>query len=195
MPTSAPVRLAHGQRVVVTGVLKGVSGRRPRIDVTERPRSPGFTPVTRSVTAHSSGRFSIMLEPGPSRTVELSYAGDERSLPARTEAGLLVPAASALIADRRFARNGETVVFSGRLLGGPVPAIGRTVDLQAYYRGAWRTFATPRTDAGGAWQYAYRFGATAGRVTYPFRVVIQREAGYPYETGISRTVRVTVRGR
>lgn len=127
--------------------------------------------------------------------MELSYAGDTNNLPSTAQAALLAPAASTLVPSRTIVRNGQTVLFSGRLLGGPMPELGRTVDLQAFYRGAWRTFATPRADETGAWRHLYRFGATRGTVIYPFRVLIQRDAGYPYETGISRTVRVTVRGR
>jgi hypothetical protein len=194
-PAPAPVRIAHGQRLLITGALDGAPGRGAELEVTERPRSAGFVPATRTLTLDAGGRFALTLEPGPSRTVELNYAGDERTLPSSTQAELLVPAASTLAASRRLVSNGQSVTFTGRLLGGPLPQIGRTVDLQAHYRGAWRTFATPRTDAAGAWRYVYRFGATRGRVTYAFRVVIQREAGYPYETGITPVVRVTVRGR
>jgi len=142
-----------------------------------------------------SGGFRVWLEPGPSRTVELSYAGDSRTLPSRLTATVLVPAGSTLAASRRSVLNRQSVLFVGRLLGGPIPQIGRTVDLQAHYRGAWRTFATLRADATGAWRYRYRFGASPGRITYPFRVLVQRDAGYPYETGVSRIVRVSVRGR
>jgi hypothetical protein len=75
-----------------------------------------------------------------------------------------------------------------------VPDGGKLIDLQAYYRGGWRTFATPRTDARGRWSYRYRFGATRGTVRYRFRARIRREAAYPYELGYSRRVVVTVRG-
>ena len=50
-----------------------------------------------------------------------------------------------------------------------MPDGGKLIDLQAYYRGGWRTFATPRTDRRGRWSYRYRFGATRGTVRYRFR--------------------------
>ena len=53
--------------------------------------------------------------------------------------------------------NGDTVAFTGALRAGPVPDGGKLIDLQAHYRGRWRTFATPRTDAAGRWSYPYRF--------------------------------------
>jgi hypothetical protein len=107
---------------------------------------------------------------------------------------MLVPAASSMSADRRTVRNGEAVSFNGRLVGQHVPDGGKLIDLQAYYRGGWRTFATPRTDSRGRWFYRYRFGATRGTVRYRFRARIRREAAYPYELGYSRRVVVTVRG-
>ena len=80
------------------------------------------------------------------------------------------------------------------MLRGPIPDGGKLIDLQAFYRGRWRTFAATRTDAQGRWSYDYRFEATSGLITYRFRARIRREAAYPYELGHSRVVRVTVRG-
>ena len=114
--------------------------------------------------------------------------------PAVGELRMLVPASSSIRVDRRAVRNGEAVRFTGRLAGGHVPQGGKLIDLQAYYRGGWRTFATPRSDGGGRWSYRYRFGATRGVVRYRFRARIRREAAYPFELGYSRRVRVTVRG-
>jgi hypothetical protein len=82
----------------------------------------------------------------------------------------------------------------GALRGGYVPEGGKLVDLLAYYRGQWRTFATTRTVAAGRWSYRYRFGATRGLVRYRFRARLRREAAYPFELGYSPVVRVTVRG-
>lgn len=194
LPTQAPLRVGHFERLLITGALENAP-EAAMIDVVERPRTPGLPGRSSRVPVGGDGRFSVPLPPGPSRTVELSYAGDAENLSSRAEVALLVPAASTLTPSRTSVVNGQAVVFSGRLLGGPMPEMGRTVDLQAFYRGAWRTFATPRSDDAGAWRHVYRFGATRGTVVYPFRVLIQREAGYPYETGVSRTVRVTVRGR
>lgn len=194
LPTAAPLRVGAAERLLVSGSVSDAPNG-AAIDIVERPRTPGAPERRSHVALDSGGHFQLVLAPGPSRTLELAYPGDENNLPSSAQATLLVPAASSLIANRRTAFNGQAVLFSGRLLGAPVPDIGRTVDLQAYYRGTWRTFATPRTDSSGAWSYAYRFGATRGTVSYPFRVLIQRDAGYPYETGVSRTLRILVRGR
>jgi hypothetical protein len=194
LPNPAPLTLGRDERPQIVGSARGVP-RGASLDVVERPRTAGATPRTSRVAVDASGAFALWLEPGPSRTVELSYAGDRRTLPTRLTATVLVPAASTLAVSRHSVLNRQAVLFYGRLLGGPIPQIGRTVDLQAYYRGAWRTFATPRADATGAWRYRYRFGASPGRITYPFRVLVQRDASYPYENGVSPVVRVSVRGR
>jgi hypothetical protein len=105
-----------------------------------------------------------------------------------------VAAAAQLRASRRSLRNRQRVVFSGRLPGRPLPKTGKVLDLQAYYRGRWRTFATPRARGAGGWRYTYRFGATRGRFTYRFRAVVRHESDYPYALGYSNVVSVTVRG-
>ena len=57
-----------------------------------------------------------------------------------------------------------------------------------YTRGRWSTFATPRANrVTGVWSQPYRFSATRGLVRYRFRVLIPREASFPYETGASRS--------
>lgn len=194
-PATVPVELGHGDRIAITGKLQGPPRGSRSIQVIETPRTPGLPPRTSTVRTDAAGAFHATLAPGPSRTIELRYAGDDRTLASSTRASVLVPADGTLTVSRRVVANRESVRFSGRLLGEPIPAEGRTVALQAYFRGAWRTFATPNTDAAGAWSHVYRFGATRGRTAYRFRVVIHREAGYPYETGITPIVVVTVRGR
>ena len=192
-----PLRLAFAATGRLAGVLETTTGRPlagAPVAVAERLRSQtAWRPVT-TATTDAAGVFSLPVAAGPSRTLRLTYAGSDTAFPATLEQRLLVPAAATLTADRRHARNGGRVMFTGRLRGRPVPRGGRTVDLQAHYRGAWRTFATPRTDSAGRWRFPYRFGATRGRVVYRFRALVKREAAYPYEQGASPTARVTVTG-
>jgi hypothetical protein len=106
-----------------------------------------------------------------------------------------VPAKATIKASRRALRNGGSVNFSGRILGRPYPSKGKVLDLQAFYRGKWRTFATPRASLKGAWRYRYRFETTRGVVIYKFRVRVRPSSDYPYELGYSRVIRVRVKGR
>jgi hypothetical protein len=190
-----PLRVAFGRAATLTGVLETWQDRPVTgapVEVWERARTEAAWRAAATVTTDGAGGFSLRVAPGPSRTLRVAYAGGDLLLPAALEARVLVPASGALSVSRRRTRNGGRVVFTGRLRGRPLPLGGRTVDLQAHYRGAWRTFATPRTDARGRWRQPYRFGATRGRVVYRFRAAIKRDAGYPYEHGVTRTVKVTV---
>ena len=93
----------------------------------------------------------------------------------------------------RRLRGGGAIRISGRLLAAPATGIGKIVTLQARERGHWRDFENARTHRGGRFSATYRFSRSA-RGTFPIRAVVRADAGYPYATGRSRTVRVRVRG-
>ncbi|MDQ3587697.1 MAG: carboxypeptidase-like regulatory domain-containing protein [Actinomycetota bacterium] len=139
-----------------------------------------------------TGRFRVRLPKGPSRRVRVTYCGKEgghyRDLRLRAQPS------TGLRTNRRRARNGQSVVFSGRLRSGPIPRGGKLVELQAFFRGRWRTFQTLHTRRKGTFQFRYWFGGTRGTVRYRFRARVPREGGYPYTTGASRRVTVTVSG-
>jgi hypothetical protein len=180
----------------VSGLLRGTAGK-PLPDapltVFEQARTGGFR-RTASLRTNSSGRFAHTLAAGPSRTVRIRYEGTPLIKPATETVTVRVPARTTISASRRSLHNGQAVRLGGRLKGRPVPDGGKLIDLQAFYRGQWRTFATPRSDGRGNWSYRYRFEATRGLVRYRFRARIRREAAYPYELGYSKVVAVTVRG-
>jgi Big-like domain-containing protein len=194
----ARTRVGFGRRVRVTGQLTDGSGA-PITDaqvlVSQALRAEGaaFSPLA-AVRTSGSGRFSYLVVPGPSRTLRFRYPGASTVRPATREVSLLVPARTTLRVNQHFALNGETVTFSGRLKGRPLPASGKLVELQAHALGSWRTFATASAGEGGAWRYDYRFNGTRGRRVYRFRARVPREGTYPYEVGHSRGVRVTVVG-
>jgi hypothetical protein len=146
------------------------------------------------VRTSTGGAFTYAVPSGTSRTLRFRYGGSAALRPAASQVSVRVPAAVTIRASRGSVRNGQAVTFTGRLRGRPIPSRGKVVDLQAYYRGRWRTFATPRSTKSGTWRYRYRFGATRGRLVYRFRVVVRPEASYPYARGMSKTVKVTVRG-
>jgi hypothetical protein len=89
-------------------------------------------------------------------------------------------------------RPGGRVRLSGRLLGGKVPARGKTVELQAFERGRWRTFETARARRGRRFVARYRFSSSAAGRTFPMRARVRPDARYPFATGHSRVVRVRV---
>jgi hypothetical protein len=108
---------------------------------------------------------------------------------------MLVRGSTSLTVDRHRLFNGDDITFSGQVRGHPFPEQGKLVELQVYTRRKWRTFAQPRASAQtGRWSYQYRFEAIRGRETFRFRARLRKEQGYPYELGVSRQIKVVVRG-
>ena len=116
-------------------------------------------------------------------------------MPTASEVALFVPAASTIRARPRHVRNGQAVHFVGRLRSLPPPAAGKLIELQVVLSGEWQTFRTTLTDQQGGWRVPYRFRRTCGVTRYRFRARLPAEAGYPFETGLTRPVKVRVRGR
>jgi hypothetical protein len=142
-----------------------------------------------------TGRFRFKALKGPSRTLRFRYPGTATIRARSTEVDLRVRAVTSLRVNRARVVNGEEVRFHGRLKGRQAGEAGKLVHLQVFTRGRWSTFATPRASReNGLWSYSYRFTGTRGRVRYRFRALVPREASFPYETGVSHSVHVTVRG-
>jgi hypothetical protein len=191
-------RAAYGRTTLLTGRVTTPGGN-PLADVdlevSELVGLPGaeWRPVATVRTGHK-GRFRFKALRGPSRLLRFRYPGSRLVRGRSGVVDLRVRAASSVRVSSRSVVNGEEVTFRGLLRGGPVPAGGKLVQLQVFSRGNWLTFATRRTGPRGSWTYRYRFSATRGRVRYRFRAWVPKEAGYPYESGPSNRVAVTVRG-
>jgi hypothetical protein len=165
------------------------------IEVEARLRAVGaeFRPEGAART-DGTGRFTYTAPAGASRTLRFRYQGSNTDRPTFSDMDVSVPAALTLKANKKRVAK-KSVRFSGALLGAPLPPGGVKVDLQVYYRKKWRTFATPRTDAAGAFSYRYRFQTVKGVAVFAFRARLKPEAAYPYDLGDSRKVKVRVRGR
>jgi hypothetical protein len=103
-------------------------------------------------------------------------------------------ASGTLRARPKAVRVGRTVRLSGRLKG--MRHAGVPVVLQGKPRGGgtFLTFADTSTTRRGTFhgRYTFRSASSHGR-TFVFRARIRRAPGFPYETGVTRTVRVRVR--
>jgi hypothetical protein len=193
-------RVRYGKAATIVGYVRAEEGRKPiagaPVDVLATPRRSGaqaFREAT--VRTDENGKFKYRAEPGHSRLLTFDYPGTKILGGADDSVRLRVPAATTFRASKRFARNGETVRFAGRLRGKPYPPEGKLIALEVYLRSRWRTFANVKTRPTGTWGYRYRFDGTRGRVRYRFRARIVREpAIYPFERGFSRTRDVIVRG-
>ncbi|HEX2070903.1 MAG TPA: hypothetical protein VHF90_04565 [Thermoleophilaceae bacterium] len=196
--STSSLQLGHGKRGRSTGRLTTAHGLPvggASIVVEGLPRSGGAFARLGTSRTDAQGRFRFAIPAGPSRTVRYRYDGTNTIQPAASQLVTKVRAAARLKVSRRRLRNGQVVRFAGRLLGKPIPSGGKVVALQAKVGRKWRTFATPRANARGVFKHRYRFTATTGLRRYAFRAVVTREAAYPYEAGVSRVVRVAVRGR
>ncbi len=191
-------RIRYGRPVRINGRLT-TRDRNPIQDaevlVFSQARRAG-APLRLVATLKTSrlGGFSYRAPKGVSRTIRFRYGGTANVRSATRDMALLVRARSTIRPSRRSFVNGETMRLRGKLRGGSVPPEGKLVELQVLIRGRWRTFATTRASRRGRWRYDYRFDGTRGRQTYRFRARIPREATYPYESGLSRVVKVRVRG-
>ena len=215
-PTRVKARGAHGRhrfRIKLVRTPRAHFGR--TIPLRGRLTSPGGNPLAgrevrvfeqtklpaaawraiATLRTNARGRFTFRALPGPSRTLRFRYEGSDTVRGRTAEVRLGVRASTSMHASRRKVVNGEDVTFRGRLRGRPRPSPGKLVEIQARTRGGWRTFATiPASQVTGRWSYRYRFSATRGNVSYQFRARVPKESSYPYETGVSRSVTVGVRG-
>jgi hypothetical protein len=190
-------RVAFRRPAVFAGRLVTASGRAlagARLQVFSRT-GPSPEQLVETLTTDSAGRFRSVTTGTNSRALRLVYGGSAVTLPSQLALEMRVPAATSARVNRRRLRNGQAVTFSGRVLGLPVPTAGKLVELQVRFSNGWQTFRTIRSDAGGRWSSRYRFRRTRGVQRYHFRIRLPKEGGYPFETSVSRTLRVQVRGR
>jgi protocatechuate 3,4-dioxygenase beta subunit len=191
--------VGYGRTVPLTGRLT-TPGANPvanaNIEVWEQKRVPG-APLRRvaMLKTDRGGRFEFTAPRGTSRTLRFRYPGTAIVRARTSLVHIAVRAKTTLRTSRRQVVNGEEITLRGRVVGGPLPSVGKLVQLQAFSRGKWLTFATPRANSSsGRWRYDYRFTATRGTVRYRFRARVPRESGFPYAAGTSRYAYVTVRG-
>ena len=190
------VRFGHSTRVVGRLRRGGKPLANARVKVWSRTELPG-APETRVATLRTTKRGLIRyrVRRGPARTLRFRYRGTALLRGDTAKVQVRVRGASTIRPSRHNVVNGEYVTFRGRVQGRPLPAGGKLVELQVYTRRRWRTFAQPRARAtSGRWAYQYRFEAIRGTSRFRFRARIRREEGYPFRTGMSRSVRIVVRG-
>ncbi len=224
--TKAPsLRSTYGTRVLIAGVLTTAAGdpiQGAKITVTAR-RANGTRFDDRGVITNKAGAYSATL-PGDvvGQSIRVSYRshdndeviaeGGSKELTLRVDARAtltvkplgLKAATRAKSAKRARAivRNGATLVFRVKVAG-PVPAGGKTIQLQSTYKGSrkgWTNFGAriQKTNAKGVFVYRVRTQGTVGKVQYGFRVVVPQVDGgsesWPFSTGISPVKSLTIHG-
>ncbi len=194
--TKASAKIAYGRTARIAGSVATTAGTRLQGRPVEVVFSPAYGRARRLAAVRTSGTGALRFSFKAMRSGVLSFRfpGDRRILPAQRNVRLSVPAPVSIGTRDRFLFNGEAAVFGGRIRGGSIPAGGKLIEIQAYFRRKWRTISTTRSDRGGRWRFAYTFGGTTGKVVYRFRARVPAESGYPFASGASKAAKVTVRG-
>ena len=176
------------------------TARRPiagaHVFVATRPKGQDWQITGPPLTTSRTGRIGLRLPArSPSRQVNLVYFpfSDSHEQAVGRPAELKVRAGVALSISRRRVRNGQRVNFNGRVAG-PLARRGVAVSLQVKLGRRYRTFRAIRVTASdrGRFSTAYRFTTTSRTTRYSFRALVTRQAGMPYERGVSPTRTVVV---
>jgi 5-hydroxyisourate hydrolase-like protein (transthyretin family) len=188
----------YGKKVRFAGHLVD-SGGNPlagaQVQVFALPKE-GAEQQVATLTTNEQGKFGYEVVAEASQELRFTYAGDPTHLPAEGKASLDVSGASSLKVNRDRVLNGQSVEFSGRVRGRPLPATGKLVELQVLLSEKWQTFRTARTEPDGTWNISYHFKRTCGRTAFEFRLFLPEEAGYSLTAATSRRhVTVKVRGQ
>jgi hypothetical protein len=188
---------AYGRAQTLHGRLTGPGGAPisgASIDVRATPSYAGARTVTMaSPTTGTDGSFSVRLAAGASsRVLRIAYRahlGDALPVVTRT-LRLKVRAGIVLSVSPHTASVGSSIHFAGRLSGGPIPAGGKALVLEARSPGsAWIEFKVIHTNARGRYGAAYRF-KFPGPADYSFRARAEAESDYPFVAGASNVVAV-----
>lgn len=191
------VTVGYGGGAAVTGSLANDAGdpipgarlciRMATLGLDQRPADVG------TVVTDARGQYRYEVPPGPNREVMIGYRHDSNQI--AREVRYYAHAGPTLRASSPRVRNGGRLRYWGKL---PGPRnVGRVVVLQAGTVGSrrWITFRKAITKANGVFRARYHFIHTTSRTRYRFRAVVPRQAGYPWEAGQSKPVRVVVRPR
>jgi hypothetical protein len=193
----------YGRGIPVSGRLTSAGGlplANLPVQVTET-FDAGGAPAARETTAltGADGVFVVHLPPGPSRRIEVTFAGNRvltrsggRGLRLGVRAAVLLRSSSATAAI-----GGAPVVFSGAVgrENAAIPATGLPVELQFRLPGMpWSEFRNVQTGPEGRFRDAYDFSDDDSRgVRFQFRARLAAQPGWPFEPGTSRPIGVTGR--
>jgi hypothetical protein len=196
----ASLTTGFGRARSLSGRLTGPAGvpiAGASIDLRATPSYAGAHPVQMtSPRTGADGRFSLRIAGGASsRSLRFAYrahVGDASPVATRTLT-LKVRPGIALSVSPHTTSVGHSIVFRGRVLGGPIPRGGKQLVLEARSPGsAWIEFKVVRTDAHGRYRAAYRF-KFPGPASYRFRARSEPESDFPFVGGSSNVVGVRER--
>lgn len=164
------------------------------VQVYSTPRE-GEEALVDTLATGGQGHFDYAIDARASQALRFVYPGTATRLPAEDKVALLVSSRSTFSVSRSRIRNGQSVLFSGRVRGRPLPAAGKLIELQVWLSDEWSTFRTIRSKADGSWRIRYRFQRTCGLEHFRFRPRLPGEAGFPLGAGTGPVLALTVKGQ
>lgn len=196
VPFGAPALLSGR----LTRAADGAGLGEREVRVVSHPSRGALVPLpAEKVRTGGQGGFELRLPPGPSRRVNVVFAGDGALEPsARRTLELRVRSGVSLRAVPRTLRTGEVVRLSGKVRssGAPIPRRGKLIAIQyleeATHR--WRPVLVTRTDHHGRFRTHYRFRYVTGRAAIRIRATALAEERWPYAPGSSPPVAIRVQG-
>jgi hypothetical protein len=191
------LQVPFGKRTSVSGWLgtsggNALGGQLVRIFTAPDNGSRHFTQAAVARTSQD-GVWNTVLPAGPSRLVVAVYDGAPTVEPAFSAvAHLAVPAKITLHIHPRATHWGGTIRISGQVHGGYVPHGGEVVFLWVSWRGGKAYAGHIYTRSDGRLSTKYTFLRGTGTAVYTFWLTSGREGDYPYASGRSNRIRVTV---
>jgi hypothetical protein len=157
--------------------------------------SEGEEALVGTLATGAHGHFAYGVDARASQALRFVFPGSAVRLPAEDKVALLVSAHSTFEVSRSHVLNGQSVLFSGRVQGRPLPARGKLIELQVWLSDEWSTFRTVHSKADGSWRIPYPFRRTCDVQNFKFRARLPAEGSYPLETGLSQVLAVRVKGQ
>jgi hypothetical protein len=191
----------YGRRVVVRGRLVNDAGLPiigARVDVLRQTLLRGAATRTfDQARTGSDGRYRASLPAYmPSSRLRLAYRShlNDAVEAAHATVTLRVRARVILRVVRHTVAPFGVIRLRGRLVGAPLPARGKVIELRARAKSTrtWLPFRSVRTDRRGRFRTDYRLRQGYRNVTYEFEALARADGGYPYATGRSAPQRVRV---
>ncbi len=190
-------RVAYGQGVTVSGWLGtagGVAIGGTPVEILAAPNNGlgEFTVVATTTTA-ADGAWSARLGPGPSRLVEVAYAGSNTLLPTISSAvQTVVPAKVRIRIAPRIVPWGSEIRISGQVLGGYVPTGSNLLRLNVGIGRIGHLEGLPEIQPDGHFVIVWKFNPGRGVLRPWFSVGTLAESAFPYAPGTSKRIVVTL---
>ncbi len=190
--SAAETLVASDQAAVVRGRVTGAPAGATVCALTRVLADGEPIVVGATSTTGADGSYALELPAGPSREVYVHYVFGDAVI---ARHGLVARSAarpSLSVTPNHGVQSRDRLQFAG-VLPGPLCA-DRLIKVQARLgKHRWQVFRTDRSDGGCAFAARYKLRATASAKRYRFRALVPQAAGYPYERGYSRTVKVKIR--